>query len=129
MRKIKVVGHFITLHSGRVRLDEKQARARQHGLKKVEGDTYEIIGPVGFKSGEMFWFDGSIGKAHAEDIEETRGPGRPSIKKPDGLKGGKSKKDKAKKPEETETESADTGTEEDDTNPDGSEEGAEGAGN
>lgn len=77
MRKIKVTGDFIFLHSGKVRLDKKQAKAREHGVKHVENDVYEITGPVGFKRGEVFFYDGDIGKSHVEDVEETRGPGRP----------------------------------------------------
>lgn len=123
MRKFKVIGSFVVLHSGQIRLTERQARDRAHAVKLVKDDLFEITGPVGFKFGEVFYFDGEIGKGHVEDVEESRGPGRPAIK------GGKGKKDKTKKPEETETEGAEAGTEEDDTNPDGSEEGAEGAGN
>lgn len=81
MRKIRVKGDFIVLHSGKVRLDPKQAKAREHGIRHVKDDTYEIVSPVGFKRGEVFYFDGEIGKTHVEDVEETRAPGRPAGKK------------------------------------------------
>lgn len=120
MCKIKVTGDFIFLHSGKVRLNEKQAKAREHGLKHVEGDVYEITGPVGFKRGEVFGYDGEIGKSHAEDVEEIRGPGRPS-KDPDS-KGGKSGKGKkagdGKQPE------SGSNPPEDDPDGDGDDEGA-----
>ena len=77
MRKIKVVGDFITLYSGRVRLDKTQARAPSHSITLVKDDLYEINGPIGFKRGEVFYFDGEVGKGYTEDVEETRAPGRP----------------------------------------------------
>jgi hypothetical protein len=77
MRKIKVTGDFIVLHGGNVRLNEKQAKAREHAVKHIKDDLYEITGPVGFKRGEVFYFDGDVGKGHVEDVEETRAPGRP----------------------------------------------------
>lgn len=77
MRKIKVTGEFIYLHSGNVKLTERQARDRAHGVKQVKDDLYEITGPIGFKRGEVFSFDGDIGKGFADDVEETRAPGRP----------------------------------------------------
>lgn len=70
MRKIKVIGSFIVLHSGKVRLNQTQAKAREHGVKLVKEDIYEITGPVGFKHGEVFFYDGEIGKSHVEDVED-----------------------------------------------------------
>lgn len=70
MRKIKVIGSFIVLHSGKVRLNAKQAKAREHGVKLIKDDVYEITGPVGFKLGEVFFYDGEIGKSHVESVEQ-----------------------------------------------------------
>lgn len=77
MRKIKVLGEFIHLHSGKVKLSERQARDRSHGVRKIKDDLFEITSPIGFKRGEIFSFDGDLGKGQSEDVEETRAPGRP----------------------------------------------------
>jgi len=72
MRKIKVIGAFVMLYGGRVRLTEQQARIRSHAIVHVEKDLYEIVKPVGFKHGEEFSFDGEVGKGSIEDVEEIR---------------------------------------------------------
>lgn len=61
----------ISLHTGRVVLDAKQASRRKHLLKPIEVDkdgagTYEIIkGPVNFKKDEIFGYDGQLPKSCA----------------------------------------------------------------
>lgn len=77
MRKIKVIGSHIVLHAGKVRLSKEQAKIRLFALGLVKDDTYEIVKPVAFKQGEVFFFDGEISKEWIEEYEENRAPGRP----------------------------------------------------
>lgn len=58
--KYQVTAPFIELHSGVLTLTKEQARDRQHCLKKVKKDTYEIVKPVQFKQGEEIGYDGEL---------------------------------------------------------------------
>ncbi len=74
MRQITVTGPFVQLHHGKLRLTEDQSRARSHALKRVDGDLFEIVEPVGFKRGESFGFDGPVDKSYAAYVEDPKAP-------------------------------------------------------
>jgi len=58
MQKLRVVGLFGKIISGKVKLTDEQARARKHNLKQVKKNVYEIVNPIGFKAGEEIEYDG-----------------------------------------------------------------------
>jgi len=61
MKAYIVIVAFLTLSFGKIKLTEKQADKRKHGLEKTdEGDVYNIIGKIGFKSGEEFSYEGDV---------------------------------------------------------------------
>ena len=67
MEKYKVVNPVV-LPSGSIQLDEKQAKARSHQIKKVKGDVYEIMTPISFKAGEVVGFE-TLPKVHKQNLE------------------------------------------------------------
>lgn len=65
-------------------LDEKQAKARIHNLKKVKSGIYKVVRVVQFKNGEEVGFDGDIPKTHIsmiEPMESAKGKIDPTLEK------------------------------------------------
>lgn len=63
MKKIAVIGAFISLHSGTVVLSAEQARSRLYALDPLGDGIYAITAPIGFKRGEVFAYDGPLPKS------------------------------------------------------------------
>jgi hypothetical protein len=64
--RVKVHGKPLNLRAGRLSLTEEQAARRKHLLKQ-DGDQYVIVGPVQFKVGESFDYEGdALPKGYAE---------------------------------------------------------------
>lgn len=59
MRRYMVVEKPLFLKGGILELTRKQAAPREHLLKHIKGDRYEVAGEVCFKIGEEIGFDGS----------------------------------------------------------------------
>lgn len=76
MTLYKVTAREIYLPSGIIRLTAGQAHDRAHNLKKTKDtapndnrSAYQILAPIGFKKGEILWFDGQINKSMAKDLD------------------------------------------------------------
>lgn len=67
MQKYKALKK-VELFSGILELDKKQAAPRAHLLQDLGEGLYEITGPVQFKAGEEFGYDGEVTKAMAQDL-------------------------------------------------------------
>lgn len=61
----------VELHAGILELTKEQAAARKHSLQDLGEGLYEITGPVQFKAGEGFGYDGELTKAMAQDLKST----------------------------------------------------------
>ena len=73
MKKFVVINRTgISIHTGLVQLDEKQAARRSGKLAAVKDrpGVYEIKSPTMFKCGEKFGYDGAISKAMMTEIED-----------------------------------------------------------
>lgn len=77
MRIFKTTGGGVNLAAGNlVRLTEAQAMYRLHNLRLVDGpavddrSTYEIINPLNFKVGEVFWYNGEVNRALLRRLDE-----------------------------------------------------------
>lgn len=74
----------IVLHSGNVKISDDQFKRRRHALKELEDKGhYSIVpGPVTFKAGEKFGYDGEIPKglwdavADADTVTKRNGSGK-----------------------------------------------------
>lgn len=67
MKKVTVDGGPLSVNSGQISLTAEQARPRLHALVAVKvdakgGGVYSVTGPIQFKRGESFGFDGEVGK-------------------------------------------------------------------
>jgi hypothetical protein len=51
MDRFKVIS-ALHLGNGVVELDRRQATARETSLRHLEGDFYQVLGPIQFKTGE-----------------------------------------------------------------------------
>lgn len=72
MAKYRVIAASVNIHAGVLGLEPHQARARLHRLTPMGGNEYEIVdGPVTFKRGEMFDYEGDLPKDLAESIHEV----------------------------------------------------------
>lgn len=87
MKKITVTETFKTVNSGQVELTSAQAEARKHALEPtfkikatkqpdvLPAGVYRVTAPIQFKKGEIFGYDGEVGKngvlsdPEAEEIE------------------------------------------------------------
>ncbi|BDU72912.1 hypothetical protein [Mesoterricola silvestris] len=69
MKKIVVIGAFISLHSGTVVLSVDQARSRRYALDPLGDGIYAITAPIGFKRGEVFAYDGPLPKNLLLELE------------------------------------------------------------
>ena len=66
-----VIGRFITIRSGKLQLNDDQARRRQHALKDLGGGLFEVMGDCGFKHGEIFGYDGpELNNKTAKQLEQ-----------------------------------------------------------
>ncbi len=63
-----VTTFWVNLSTGIVELTEKQYSSRQHNLKKLGGNKYDILKPVQFKRGEVFGYEGEMGKSLGKDM-------------------------------------------------------------
>jgi len=77
MRIFKTTGGGVNLAAGNlVRLTEAQVMHRLHNLRLVDGpdvddrSTYEIINPLNFKVGEVFWYNGEVNRALLRRLDE-----------------------------------------------------------
>jgi len=72
MKTYEMIG-LVTLHSGIVKLTDKQAKGRAHKLEPVDGKKglYRLIGPNQFKAGQVIGYDGEIPKVHAHLAEDA----------------------------------------------------------
>jgi len=71
----KVVGSFVNIHSGIVRLTGKQANRREHALEPMGKGEYRIMTPIQFKLNEKFGYNGAVGKELAVGLEKMKKPG------------------------------------------------------
>lgn len=71
--KYKVTGAFVELHAGVLTLTKQQARDRMHNLRKLKGNSFEIVKPVQFKQGEEIGFDGDITHQLADLLGDASG--------------------------------------------------------
>lgn len=62
----------VTIPAGRLRLTPAQALARAHLVREVARGMYELDGPVQFKAGEVFGFEGELPKAMAAAVEPAK---------------------------------------------------------
>lgn len=86
MNRFKVVT-VASLFSGVVKLDRNQAATREHALRHLQGDVYEILAPIQFKAGEVLGYDGGVNRSFlqlmtpvdepVQEIPKIRRPGRP----------------------------------------------------
>lgn len=53
----------------RLKLAADQIKTRLHNLKKIEGDVFESTGPVEFKRGEKFGYDGPLNRSMEAAME------------------------------------------------------------
>lgn len=67
MNRFKTIA-VTNLHTGIVELSRAQAVVRERSLRNLEGDFYEITGPIQFKVGEEIGFDGEVNKRLLEEI-------------------------------------------------------------
>lgn len=77
MRIFKTTGGGVNLAAGNlVRLTKAQAMYRLHNLQLVDGpavddrSTYEIINPLNFKVGEVFWYNGEVNRGLLKRLDE-----------------------------------------------------------
>lgn len=61
----------VSIHSGKLRLTEKQALARASMVTKERAGLYRVIKPMEFKAGEKFGYDGELPKSLAALVEEV----------------------------------------------------------
>lgn len=72
MRKYQVIENHVEIGAGRVMLDADQFKARSHNLRAIGPDgVCEIVKPVQFKLGEVFGFDGDLGKHMRQFVIEA----------------------------------------------------------
>lgn len=84
MKKYRVEGISVTVHSGVISVTEAQAGKRAHALNSLGFGRYEVTAPVGFKRGEEFGFNGQINKAllvELADLSELSEPKEEGPKK------------------------------------------------
>lgn len=68
MKKVTAESGTLAVNSGQVQLTAEQAKPRLHALQLVGktdgkgGGTYNVTGPIQFKRGETFGFDGEVAK-------------------------------------------------------------------
>lgn len=78
MKEYQVTAKQVTLTAGLLKLTAEQAKPRAHALKATDKvGVFEILQPVSFKAGEVFSWDGQLGKALADDLtpsEEVKQP-------------------------------------------------------
>ena len=78
----------VTLAAGNVRLDKKQAGAREYALNLVKAgeeiSEYEITKPTQFKRGEVFEYDGVVSKAMALNLQLAEDIAEDAVELPDG---------------------------------------------
>ena len=68
MKQYLVTVFWVNLHTGIVELTQKQYQSRQHCLKSLGDNKYEILKPIQFKKGETFGYDGELAKVHGKDM-------------------------------------------------------------
>lgn len=68
MQKIKITSSAVNLNAGIVELTRNQAQAREHALRHLEKDVYEIVKPIQFKAGEILGYSGEILKGIMDSI-------------------------------------------------------------
>ena len=73
MKNFVVIAAVANLHTGIVKLTERQAKDRGHLVELVEGkkDLYNIIETITFKKGETFSCNGDINKSLLEEVGEV----------------------------------------------------------
>lgn len=75
MKKFVVTGFQLTLHSGFVKLTEEQSKARAHAIRATEETAvFEILQPINFKSGEVFFYEGDLPKNLASLVQPKKAP-------------------------------------------------------
>lgn len=75
-RTYRVVGEYVTIPSGRLRISVAQAINRSHALGGIpentkllkDGDEFEVLKPIGFRTDEVFAYDGELSKAQAREV-------------------------------------------------------------
>jgi len=84
MQRVKVIGISANFNGGEVQINREQYKTRAHNLLvmkapvvedgvEVECGVYRVVGPIQFKNGEEFGFDGPVNKALIKELE-TGGP-------------------------------------------------------
>jgi len=76
MKTYRVEDKPISVSGGMVELTKKQSKSRMHNLESAKGEDgkiiegrFKVINPIQFKSGEIFRFDGEIGKIQSALVE------------------------------------------------------------
>jgi len=73
MDKYRVIGRSVNVASGILELSEDQAASRNHSLTSLGEGLYQVDGPVQFKRGEEFGYDGDVNKALMAELEDIDG--------------------------------------------------------
>jgi len=80
MQKFTII-QTATLHTGTLELSAAQHKGREHALKRVGKDRYEIISPVQFKVGEVISYEGDLPKALANVMIDEAAAKKEATKK------------------------------------------------
>lgn len=74
MRTYEVL-KIVNFDGGQITLDKDQAAARQHKLKKIKGDLYEVTGKIQFKVGEIIGLEENmIKRVHQACLRDLSAP-------------------------------------------------------
>lgn len=68
MKQYLVTAFWVNLSTGMVELTNKQYVSRQHNLRELGGNRYEILKSIQFKKGETFGYDGELSKVFEKEI-------------------------------------------------------------
>lgn len=70
----------VSLHGGKVRLTEAQAKPRRKNLVaelSADPGTFAVVGEIHFKAGEEFGYDGELSKGILAVVESAQTPEAP----------------------------------------------------
>jgi hypothetical protein len=74
MRTYEVL-KIVNFDGGQITLDKDQAAARQHKLKKIKGNLYEVTGKIQFKVGEIIGLEENmIKRVHQVCLRDLSAP-------------------------------------------------------
>lgn len=68
MKRYTVISGPITIFSGILEMDERQASARSYAVTPLGEGLFEVVSPVQFKNGEEFGYDGDVNKSLLQQL-------------------------------------------------------------